>query len=307
MKIENLFPDGVWKSKDEYLIKCPYCGDNPTHNHCYVNVSKGRFFCHYCGVSGTMDRLSRDFGNGEFIEKDGMWFPAQERRKLYFERFKKVTGLSSTMDRMALSYLFKRGMGGDEIEKYNVRYSEYGRYYGRVIFPIIEDGKVVCVMARSFLENVKPKWLFPHKGETLLSTSETLFGYDRLYNSISSNVVIVEGGFDVVGLNRINYVSSMLKIVGIQGTVLHSTQLNKLLFVSNEDTTFFVMLDKDAKGKKSIEVGRRLKKYSRNVVICKYPDGITEPEHIKDFKTFGVILSNGDKMDFDLELKDILK
>jgi len=306
MTIQEMFPDGEWKSAVEYLVKCPYCGDHQTHNHCYINVEKGRFYCHYCGEAGSLRKLGKDFGDGAYVDKEAPDYPKQERAKTDFESFPKVTGMSSTMDRLALKYLINRGMTKDEIELYDVRFSSYGRYYGRVLFPVYENGKVVCFMGRAFVEALKPKWMFPHKDETMLTASECLFGYEWSKVVYPTRIVLVEGAFDAIQINRLENVKTTA--LGIQGKKLSSVQLHKLLSVQN-NPEFYVMLDGNA-SRAELEVGKKLKMYGKKVKLCQlniYDKGLDEPEKIQSKVELDDILDKANELDMMLEVTKILE
>ena len=107
MTIEDVF-EGEWKGPNEYLIKCPYCGDHKTHNHCYVNVVSGLFICHHCGEAGTLDRLLQDHGDGEEVEREPGMKEKVRHDETRITDFPTVTGMSSTLDTMALTYLKSR-------------------------------------------------------------------------------------------------------------------------------------------------------------------------------------------------------
>lgn len=265
MNIEDVF-SGEWKSQNEYLIRCPYCGDHKTHNHCFVNTVKGRFMCHYCGENGLLLRLLKEHGDGVEIERSSGTFEKKKFHEVDWKQFRLVTGMSSTMDRMALKYLEGRGITKDEIGKYDIRYSDYGRYYGRVLIPIYEtnvegDAEVMSFMARSFINKVKPKYLYPHHGETKLTTSECVFNWDYLLDEWPRKSVIVEGGFDAIAVSA---------LVGYEGLSILSkqmsqAQLNKLLRLT--DRTFYVLLDGDAR-KDSIKIAKKLESYGRQTYVA---------------------------------------
>jgi len=308
MTIQEMFPDGEWKSDVEYLIKCPYCGDPPIgHNHCYINVYKEKFYCQYCGEAGTTFRLSYDFGDGETIERDDSEHPTKVRRQVDIEQFQKVTGMSSTLDRMALTYLKERGMNKHEIELYDVRFSSYGRFYGRVLFPMYEDGKFVCISGRTILKNVKPPWLFAHKGETILTTSESFYCFDFIKPLKPENIVLVEGVFDAIRLNRcFGEDPNLFKglSLALMGKKLSDIQLNKLLNLP-KNTQFYVMLDAEAR-KSEIIVAQKLKMYGRNVKVCQLTDIEGEPDDLDCTWQIYNVLDEAYEMDLNLEIRTLL-
>jgi len=306
MNIEDVFK-GEWKSTDEYLIRCPYCGDHKTHNHCFVNPVVGRFMCHFCGESGTLDRLLKDHGDGVEIERSPGTFEKKKFNEIDWSQFKLVTGIDSTMDRLALKYLNSRGVTRDMICEYDIRFSDYGRYYGRVLIPICEtnlngDVEVVSFMARSFIDKVKPKYLYPHHGETKLTTSECVFNWDWFKDSknISKNMcsmtcipVIVEGGFDAIAVSEVAGYGG-LSILSKQMSV---AQLNKLLRLA--DRTFYVLLDGDAR-KEAVKIAKTLSSYGRTVYIGDLP--VSKDPASLETRDLECYLSIAEKFDFKHEL-----
>jgi len=264
MNIADVFK-GERKSQNEYLIRCPYCGDHKTHNHCFVNPVKDRFMCHYCGENGTVKTLVRDHGDGVEIERSAGTFEKKKFKEVEWDQFKPVTGMSSTMDRMALKYLGERGIRKDQILHYDIRFSDYGRYYGRVLVPIFETGtdgwEVVSFMARSFIDKVKPKYLYPHHGETKLTTSECVFAWAWQLEEGTRHPVIVEGGFDAMA------VSALVDFEGLSilSKQMSQAQLNKLLRLA--DRTFYVLLDGDAR-KDAIKIAKKIESYGRHVYVA---------------------------------------
>jgi len=274
--IEDVF-EGVWKSQVEYLIKCPYCGDHRTHNHCYVNTDKGMFMCHHCGEAGPIERLMQDHADGEEIERGPGIVEKARHEEIDVRLFKQVTGMHNTMDRMALTYLKSRGLSKSEIAVYKIRYMDFGRYYGRVIFPVIENTDYVSFVARSFMEKVRPKYLFPHHGETKLTTNECMWGWNCVKGFRQDLVILVEGIFDAVSINRKSHRNC-------GGVALHSKQLGEaqLRKLLNLDrfTQFIVMMDGDAH-KDGLKIAKKLKSYGRDVKMAllnkdEDPDSITE-------------------------------
>jgi len=260
MLIDDIF-DGEWKSNQEYCIRCPYCGDHPTHNHCYVNAEVGFFICHFCGKKGTIRQLALDYGNGDEIESGPGLVEKERHTETDFLQFRKVTGIHDQLDRQALKYLKSRGFTKELIRFYNIKFASFGRYYGRVLVPILEDGRIVCFVARSFLEGVKPKYLFPHHGETINTTSECMFGWDAVRKNNPPYVVIVEGIFDAI----LGSVKDGGAFIAINGKQLHNGQLFKLLKL---DTCFYIMLDGDALDG-AMRIARTLKGFGHIPKLCR--------------------------------------
>jgi len=275
--IDEFFPDGKYVKENEYLISCPFCGDPPsTHNHLYINTEKKVFYCFYCGEHGSLKKLL------DYVGEEGVRLEPRKgitEKKKYppidFSQFYPVTGVENTNDRLAFTYLRGRGLSREEIEQYQIHYAAYGRYFGRVIVPIYEEGVLVCFVARSFLHFIEPKYLFPHHGETLLTTAEALFGYDEARKAESEQVyILVEGIFDAMAINR---TLEELRGIALLSKHMSKGQLYKLLRLPTN--LFYVMLDADAHSD-ALKVGKQLSEWGREVRICFLEEG--DPASLSD-------------------------
>ncbi len=299
MDIEELLPDGKWFTEDEYVVRCPWL-DHPTHNHCYVNPVKQKFICHFCGERGLLNRLLRKYEiEGEVDQIDEI--EKEQADLIDFSQFEKVTDGDGLFNQLAFSYLKGRGLSSDEIRAYDIRYSNEGRFYGRVLLPIYENGKLVHFTGRSFVESVKPKYLFPHKGETLLTTSGAIFGYDEAVNGPLGRMVIVEGIFDAIAVNKITW-QGRIRGLAILSSHISAGQLYKLLLLPKRDL-YIICLDPDVH-EKTIELAKILSNgYGRkNVKVILLSKG--DPASIPEAE-FVRLLDAAVPYSFDLELEVI--
>ena len=94
LNIEQIFPGGEWKNEDEYIIRCPICGDHRTHNHCHLNPQKGVYHCFYCGEGGSLARLIKEYAEekGQVEPRKGI-IEKKKHPETDFEKFSKIYGL----------------------------------------------------------------------------------------------------------------------------------------------------------------------------------------------------------------------
>ena len=146
---------------------------------------------------------------------------------------------------------------------------------------------------------VKPKYMFPRKGETLLTCSEAIFGYHEAVNSPLSRMVIVEGIFDAMAMNRMIW-RGRVRGLAILSKHLSVGQLHKLLLLPKQDL-YIVCLDPDAQ-KKTIGVAKTLsEEYGReNVKVVLLSEG--DPASIPEDE-FIEYLDSAIPYSFDLELE----
>jgi len=299
MQIEDIF-DGVWQPSGEFLIRCPVCGDNPTHNHCFINLKKATFYCHFKGCTGWLGELVKEYKDVDLEPRLGI----TEKKKyppVDFNQFNMVTGIEDSNDRLAMAYLKKRGISKDEIELHNIGYctNTTNRYYGRIILPITENEEIVCLSARSFLPFIKPPYLFPHFGETVCTAGEVIWGYDLAQIYRGGMVVLVEGVFDAIAVNQ----KSIRNGYGLAllNKAMTKSQLSKLLKLDRR-VGFYIMLDADAR-KDSLKIARKLSNYSRQVYLCFLPEG--DPASISK-EQYDLVMNEAEEFDDELEMEELL-
>lgn len=297
MQIEDIF-DGEWQASGEFLIRCPVCGDNPTHNHCFINLKKKTFYCHYQGCTGRLGELIKEHKDVDLEPRLGI----TEKKKyppVDFNQFNMVTGIEDSNDRLAMAYLKKREISKDDIELYSIGYctNTTNRYYGRIILPITENEEIVCLSARSFLPFIKPSYLFPHFGETICTAGEVIWGYD--YAQAHGAVVLVEGVFDAMAVNRKQ--SFGLCGLALLNKAMTKAQLNKLLKLDKR-VGFMIMLDADAY-KDSLKIARKLFNYGRLVYVCSLSEG--DPASVSKEK-LNSALEKARIFDDELEMEELL-
>lgn len=213
---------------DEVLIKCPTCGDHPTHNHCYVNISKGVWHCHFCGMHGTVERLAKDYPALPDIVSLLKIAASKSVRRTY-------PALSVTLpvilpeQEWAKQFLHERGLTIGEMVHYRICTSP--TLPSRVVFPEYIGNTVAFWSART-TKKERPKWLFPKTGETLKRKSESVWGLGA--KKKGSDIWITEGVFDAIAVSG----------VAVYGKVPSNIQLQMIL--EKEPVRIVIGLDRDA-------------------------------------------------------------
>ena len=299
MGIEEIF-DGEWQPSGEFLIRCPICGDHSTHNHCYINLQKKTYYCHYQGCSGWLGELVKEYSDVDLELRKGI-VEKKKHSLVDFSQFNMVTGIENSNDRLAMAYLKKRGISKDEVELYSIGYctNTGNRYYGRIILPIIENEEIVCLSARSFLPFIKPPYLFPHYGETMCTAGEVIWGFDYAQVYSKGAVVLVEGIFDAIAINQ----KTKMNACGLAllNKAMTKPQRNKLLKLDKK-VRFIIMLDSDAR-KDSLKIAKELSNYNRQVYLCFLPEG--DPASISQ-EQYDLVMGEAREFDDELETEEML-
>lgn len=180
------------------------------------------------------------------------------------EKFKEDTIRKDELGRKALIYLLKRGIKKKHIEKYNIQFvkekkcwvcdghkffgkkkcpnckaSGFNFYYGRIIIPTYENGRLVYFQGRDFLNrNKKYKYMNPSAPR-----SQVVYFYDKIKEG--DRVFVTEGPIDAMTL--FDY-----KTTAIMGNKITTPQVKKLLWKKPSEIIFVPDNDPNPEIKKMI-------------------------------------------------------
>ncbi len=164
----------------------------------------------------------------------------------------------------------------------------YDAYRGRLIFPILSaSGRVIGFGARVLNNEEKPKYI--NTGDTLLyNKRNNLYGLNQQKSGKLSDLVIVEGYTDVIGL----YEAGVTNAVASLGTAL-TTQQARLLkrYVS----TVYIAYDGDAAGQNATIRGLDiLTAEGLSVRVIVFPDEQDPDEFVREHgkEAFDVLKEN---------------
>ena len=164
-----------YKSNDEHLFTCPYCGHHK--NKFSVNVEKNVYKCWICDARGkNLFRLIKRFGDsrqqerwrqltGNFEDLSRINFLFQEEEKEEEretileipEGFKTLTRPSNSRSyKAAMNYLATRDIGRSDILRWKIGYCDSGRFKDRIIVPSFNsEGNLNYYIARTYAGNYK--------------------------------------------------------------------------------------------------------------------------------------------------------
>lgn len=205
------------ESGDRFMVCCPFHHDrNPS---CGIWRDSGYFRCFSgsCGKEGSLvdlvahvegvshrDALNLVSGSSSIanLEEsvirmlDTVEVPLQY---FSFASFKK-TYPAILPDTRAWDYLMGRGITGESISRFNIRWGGVsGKYRHRVILPVFTpEGKLLAYAGRAIYADMVPKI------RNNRSPHRTLFGLKELLEVVPNprNLVVVEGAFDAIYLQQ---------------------------------------------------------------------------------------------------------
>ncbi len=271
------------RSGRERIIDCIYCGKP---GKLYVNVAKRKFFCFRCGAGRgatlfhfIQDHLGIDAKEALRLIQDGTWWghttrtyeeyaqapvrhdPQASALPDEYESFFPLDRIKeSVFAERALAYLRRRGVTDADLLLYQLGFCVDGKYQGRIIVPVLQDGEPVYFVARLFFGFGK-RYLNPSNDEVRVSPKELLFNWDLA--KAAPVVRITEGVFDAMALGE--------GAVALLGKQLHDGQRRLLelgVFHALE-----VWLDPDAE-KDARHLGFQLRDFGAPVSVYVLPAGL---------------------------------
>ena len=261
-----------YKSNDEHLFACPYCGHHK--NKFSVNVEKNVYKCWICDARGkNLFRVIRRFGSfsqqekwkelsgfkqdlGEFDRLFEVEVVVEQREQILempkgFQSLTRETNSASF--KRAKKYLAERGIGKYDILRWKMGYTTEGPFKNRIIIPSFNSaGDLNYFIARSFSGDYR-RYMNPPVSRNIV--------FNELYVDFSEEVMIVEGVFDAVKARN---------AVPILGSTIRETSKLFKKIVKN-DTPVLLALDPDAK-KKSESIKNLFLKYGIEVREVAYKD-----------------------------------
>jgi DNA primase len=215
--LENFLgtPRTHYEHKSQVGFDCPVCsqekglgntGDGK--GNLAINYEKGVYKCWSCwernNMYGSLSYLVRKYGNKQHYKDFMLVAPdiiknskskSEEDSKIIVnlpKSFKKFSEASPyhTNYSEAYSYVKKRGIRDETLEKYDIGYTCEGKHKNRVVIPSYDAmGKLNFYVARSFDKWSKVKYLNPEVEKQSIIFNEHHINWD-------STIYLVEGGFD---------------------------------------------------------------------------------------------------------------
>jgi len=261
IKIFESFLGYYYKSKDEFLFKCPFCDHHK--KKLSVNIRLNVFKCWVCNSRGGLNFLVKRFASQENkyqwslltqtvdMSAPDSFFKTEEIKEQVIQLPEEYICLGNKKlpysSKEAAQYLFSRGISEEDIIYYKIGYCNKGKYKNRIIFPSFNNsGDCNYFIARSYKNN----W-FKYKNPPIPSNKII---FNELLIDWKSPIILVEGAFDSIkARNSIPVLGSTLNI--------NSKLFQRL--VSNE-SKIYLGFDRDAL-KKTLQTVRNLLQHSLEV------------------------------------------
>lgn len=282
--------DKFSRKKDNlYNFRCPYCGDSSKHKsktrgYLYPKKNEILFKCHNCGVGRTLANFLKDNASDLYDEyilsryREGLTGkatntpnPKFEFVKPKFENNKQGVVPISILDDVhpAKKYLQDRLIPKEKLSKiyYCPKYKEWvnsqkhtfdnlDNDYGRIIIPLINNGKWFGFQGRSLTNNTNLRYI-----TTILDdTPPKIFNLDGV--DYSKDVFVTEGPIDSL------FIDNAIAMAG--------ADIDWMFLLSNYETNFVFVFDNEPR---NVQIVNRMQSViDRKLSIVIFPSKVKEKD-----------------------------
>lgn len=231
----------IAKNEQEYQLNCRNCFD--TKRHFGVNIRLGVTNCFKCGYKPKLFWF--------FVEKCGLSYNETKElmeydtKSIYINKdvinvelklpdsFCPINAVKGGLKVLLDDWLLTNGIVLSDAEAlgFGIVTNKLEKYYGRLIIPVYEDGKLKTFLARALLNHIQPRYLFPP-----ISRAGLIWGLDLQEIFKYNEVIITEGWKDAY----------KVKGIALLGKNFNKEQIKKVLNKVPVEFSLGVMLDKDA-------------------------------------------------------------
>lgn len=236
-------------NKSHYISDCPFCGKP---KHFYINRKTYLFDCKKCQAAGNIFKLLLQLGRTDLslkssldlgksltkitnLENELLENDLEEEPTLHLPLFFKRVYSSK--------YLSGRGFNKQDFDYYYVGKSKSRKYRGYVLFIVQEDQECKGIVGRAYMDFCTRRYRNTDKTKF----GNLLYGVDEL-DSSTNTVILVEGIFDKVKLDRVLRLQKQKEIVALAtfGKKVSNTQIIKILSKAPNLDKLIYFYDPDA-------------------------------------------------------------
>lgn len=241
--VNSVLGPGKRTARGNQAHSCPYCnhhkpkleinfsqnkkGFNPWH--CWACDKKGSRISQLFKKIGASPEKFEELKNLIGNETEYKETATQVSSVKLPEEFKPIIGSRDILARHAFAYLKSRGIGKDDIEKYNIGYCESGRYAKMVIIPSYDEGgNLNFFTGRSFEKDPFVKYRNPEISRDIIPF--------ELFINWNIPLILCEGPFDAIAIKR--------NAIPLLGKNLQQNLMKKI--VTSTVEKIYIALDTDA-------------------------------------------------------------
>ena len=242
---------------NQYICDCPFCGKE---SHFYIDKTTQLFDCKKCGEHGNIYKLLR------YVDKLYLLQGATVEERETIESVRSVlatlvdSGEEETSESLPVipmpagwrvlergnSYLKGRGVSAEECRRYEIGSTNlFSKYKNYLLVPIRDNGQV-CGFIGRYAGRTVPDGKLRYNNSIGTEFARLLFGYDEILSGQTNTVILVEGIFDKISVDRFLglWENKEVKCVATFGKKISDAQIAKL--VAKQVRRVILLYDFDA-------------------------------------------------------------
>jgi DNA primase len=197
-------PKRAYESKLQYSYNCVECDEGNNKGNLEVNLEKCLFHCWSCNISGPLGKLFTQYGTKkqkkayDLLKPDEFKPTKSKKNKVVLpEGFTPISEINHRYPPhiQGLTYLKKRGVTDEIIEKYKIGLTTEGKFANRIVIPSYNSkNELNFFIARAWFKT-KYKYINPEVEKDKIIFNEHLINWDK-------DIYLVEGAFDSIFLDN---------------------------------------------------------------------------------------------------------
>lgn len=293
--LKDILINPTLNRRGQYICDCPFCGKE---KHFYISKDTQLWDCKKCGEYGSIYKLLKQLNKtyllgGATVEETDVIKSVkvllEEQSEEHEEALEllpvKSLPVGWSISRKSTPYLLQRGITPEDCKRYNIGATDmFRKYKNYVIIPIYDNGEVRGFLGRYGAKKV-PENKLRYNNSRNTEFGQLLFGYDEIIKGETETVILVEGCFDKIAVDKVLklWEVSEIKCVCTFGKKISREQINKLLIKGIDSVVLLYDFDaiKDIK-----KYGLELEEYFNTTITYtnkKDIDECTEQEALEVF------------------------
>lgn len=287
----------------QYVCDCPFCGKEA---HFYIDKKNQLFDCKKCGEHGNIYKLLKKLnktyllGGATIENKEELTSiklileeQAESDERALEELSVKKLPVGWKISENSTPYLLGRGITADDCKRYHIGATDlYRKYKNYVIIPIYDNGEVRGFLGRYGAKKV-PGNRLRYNNSTNTNFGQLLFGYDEILLNETDTVILVEGVFDKIAVDKVLQLweISQIKCVCTFGKKISHEQ--KIKLVNKGVANIVLLYDFDAI-KEIKKYGMELEEYFSTSITYTNKKDIDECTHDEALEVFNHLMKPRD-------------
>lgn len=253
--LKDLLINPTLNRRGQYICDCPFCGKA---QHFYISKETQLWDCKKCGEYGSIYKLLKQLNKtyllgGATVEDreqiKSIKLLLEEEMEEHEEALEllpvKKLPAGWKISAKSTPYLLDRGITPEDCKRYNIGATDlYRKYKNYVIIPIYDNGEVRGFLGRYGAKRV-PSDKLRYNNSSNTEFGQLLFGYDEIIKDKTETVILVEGIFDKIAVDKVLQLWDIdeIKCVCTFGKKISEEQRRKLIMRGVENVVLLYDFD----------------------------------------------------------------